>query len=1063
MTTTYEWTAHHDDAGELYYYNDKTGESSWDQPANNGFNPVVIVVVAAPQNNKWTKHTNDEGQDYYFNQETDETQWDTPDDYVEEEEEEEAASKDIDMLDAVDVEQQPSTAVMEETSQQQEEDPAAATNGKEPQEAPKVDSMHVEPSTNNDNNEEQEASSDEKPEVVEPETEHVEPTKKEWTKHTDDEGRAYYFDEESGETQWDKPDEFVEDEAKADDDDKSEASTDFNKQQHDSDDDAKSDASTDFNKFTNDDEDDLNEASGESPVQPSSPFDAATPEHDGPPGDDDDDEEKKWIKHTDDEGREYYYNEKTQETQWDKPSGFVEDVVAKGKWSKHADDEGREYFYNETTGETSWEKPTDYEEPTEGEPSKTEEKKEEEDVKEEEEGEQVEEGEQIEEPQEPEPEPEIDPALKRLQDAENALNQPDAIMEPGCLDNVRELISGGGNEGGSKAMQSLLSSFHGETAICGVLGLWLADLKSAEEEPTKAAKAADHVRDTAQEVITKIAKDRFTKAGGDNIFQLKKSEAVFLEDMMDSSLWRKLLIDLSATHRDSTLLSYCLSSISKRGHHREIAKRINQSDHFQVYSAMLASEFTIVGNGGEAMGMHDLLEDLRRTCTSTSYTYLYAIELLRHLVHTAEERASSDPSLNQAIRKWTRLREELENAMVDPAVSAKTAGSSSLYRKRRRDVALTISELTQRQRRRLRPGVDENGNLQDEHRDSLELALSNLLLRHAESKKFDDQMLDQLLSHGSNPKQLGRLVNAHPLAIKALLGHLFLPGSLRVGSLTTRSKCARLVALAVLAAEAATKTERGFEDPAARQAKEEEIKGNLLTGSQMCELVENMVSFKVSSGTEVKESNPSAGVKLSVLANRVAPVAEGVVMWAKVLVSGNEFVSSASYPTLAPSILSLLRIISTRHPFTRPSVSDVALMFLGHTNSELTYQKMNEIKEQALRVLLFLLVQGEVCSVLGDVANLLENSGSSDLDSSLARYFVGGLLDIIAPPCSPLMVTALGNLLMTPRCVDALNSAYFPDEKKAKLKTLLGMIRLALPKGKDETSNMVEALTKTYG
>ena len=653
-------------------------------------------------------------------------------------------------------------------------------------------------------------------------------------------------------------------------------------------------------------------------------------------------------------------------------------------------------------------------------------------------------------PPEPEPEPEIDPALKRLLDAEHALNQPDAIMEPNCLDNVRELISNGSSdnkhEGGAKAMQSLLSSFRGETATCGILGLWLADLKKAaavvadddqfvgvaasSSDNTMNQKAIDEVRDISQNVVNKIAKDRFTKAGGDNIFQLKKSEAVFLEDMMDSSLWRKLLIDLSATHRDSTLLSYCLSSISKRGHHREIAKRINQSDHFPVYSAMLTSEFAIVGNGGDSTEIHELVEDLRRSCTSTSYTYLYAVEFLRHLVLKAEERATTtDPSLAQAIRKWTRLREELENDMVDPAVSAKTAGASSLFRKRRRDVALTISELAQRQRRRLRPGIsDGNGIHHEEERNALETALSNLLVRHAEGKKFDDQLLDQLLVHGHNPKQLGRLMNAHPLAVKALLGHLFLPGSLRTGSMNTRSKCARLVALAVMAAEAATKTTRGVEDPVERQAREEELKGSLLTGSQMCELVENMVSFVVSSDTQVKkeDSNPSAGIKLSVLANKSAPVAEGVVMWAKELVSGNEFVTAASYPTLAPSMLSLVRVISTRHPFTRPLVLNVALSFLGHSNSEMTYQKMNEIKEQALRVMFFLLVQGEVTAVLGNVVNLLENV-SLNLDLSLVRYFVSGLLDICAPPCSLVMVSAMGKLLLSPKCIEALQSGKYAD------------------------------------
>lgn len=212
-----------------------------------------------------------------------------------------------------------------------------------------------------------------------------------------------------------------------------------------------------------------------------------------------------------------------------------------------------------------------------------------------------------------------------------------------CLDNVGELLSSlGGQEGGQKAMQALITSFSGQTAVCGLLGLWLSDLKkSSTADKDKEAKreaftmAAHSVRETAQDVVNRIAKERFTKAGGDNIFNLRKSEAVFLEEMMDSERWRKLLIDLSAANRDSTLLSYCLSSISKRGHHREIAKRINQSDHFAVYSAMLASELAVVGNiatGAKIdlnslMGLQELVEDLRRTCTSTSYTYLYAIEV----------------------------------------------------------------------------------------------------------------------------------------------------------------------------------------------------------------------------------------------------------------------------------------------------------------------------------------------------------------------------------------------------------------------------------------------------
>ena len=190
------------------------------------------------------------------------------------------------------------------------------------------------------------------------------------------------------------------------------------------------------------------------------------------------------------------------------------------------------------------------------------------------------------------------------------------------------------------AIQALSESSHGQTAVCGLLSRWLADLKSETDgtsfaTPTDTAehtkrfhKSSDDIREMTTGVINRIAKERFTKTGGDDILNLSRSEAAFLEDMMDSNRWRKLLIDLSASNKDSALLMYCLQSISKRGHHREIARRINQSDHFSVFNAMLASELTVIGkisitscnDHDTSISLNELVKDLRRTCTSTAYT-----------------------------------------------------------------------------------------------------------------------------------------------------------------------------------------------------------------------------------------------------------------------------------------------------------------------------------------------------------------------------------------------------------------------------------------------------------
>ena len=90
---------------------------------------------------------------------------------------------------------------------------------------------------------------------------------------------------------------------------------------------------------------------------------------------------------------------------------------------------------------------------------------------------------------------------------------------------------------------------------------------------------------------------------------------------------------------------YCLQSISNKGHHRAIANRINQSDYFGVLNSMLSAELSLLGKIAvdgyskqvtEAIDaskgrLGTLIADLRRTCSSTSYTYLYTNEVSSHL------------------------------------------------------------------------------------------------------------------------------------------------------------------------------------------------------------------------------------------------------------------------------------------------------------------------------------------------------------------------------------------------------------------------------------------------
>jgi TH1 protein len=166
-----------------------------------------------------------------------------------------------------------------------------------------------------------------------------------------------------------------------------------------------------------------------------------------------------------------------------------------------------------------------------------------------------------------------------------------------------------------------------------------------------------------------------------------------------------------------------------------------------------------------------------------------------------------------------------------------------------------------------------------------------------------------------------------------------------------------------------------------------------------------------------------------------------VMIWAREFTRGSEFAASASFPTLSVSILSLVRIVCVSQPYTRRVALDVALAFLKHSNPDVSYQKVSAIKEQSLRLLIFLIIKGEVVPVFAAITSRLQDSTSSDLDASLIRYFMGGVLEVVQPPVSLVFIRSFAALLQTPRCLDAVRSSYFGDPHRPRLVSLLQSFR----------------------
>ncbi len=90
----------------------------------------------------------------------------------------------------------------------------------------------------------------------------------------------------------------------------------------------------------------------------------------------------------------------------------------------------------------------------------------------------------------------------------------------------------------------------------------------------------------------------------------------------------------------------------------------------------------------------------------------------------------------------------------------------------------------------------------------------------------------------------------------------------------------------------------------------------------------------------------SLGSQLTALCIPHSPVAQGFLIWAMERAKKKDFFLSPAYPTTAPGMLSLARIIAKHHFYCRSTVLQFTLLFLKHSNPELSYQKNQALKER---------------------------------------------------------------------------------------------------------------------
>ncbi|CAF1011756.1 unnamed protein product [Brachionus calyciflorus] len=214
---------------------------------------------------------------------------------------------------------------------------------------------------------------------------------------------------------------------------------------------------------------------------------------------------------------------------------------------------------------------------------------------------------------------EDDSESQRIQnECKDLFASTDYIMEPAIFDTIKTYFMHGGEP--SPVVDLLSESYTAVAQTVNLLADWLISLGTPVQE----------VQQMVENHLKNLIMKNFDPKKADTIFTMEGGAPNWLTEIIEHSIWRKMLFKLAEQHPNCLMLNFTIKLISDSGYEKEINSVAVASQQVEVYSKVLKSSLVTFVKEGIELQDKNLQDIIALTCRG-EHTYLYSQMLLNSI------------------------------------------------------------------------------------------------------------------------------------------------------------------------------------------------------------------------------------------------------------------------------------------------------------------------------------------------------------------------------------------------------------------------------------------------